>query len=72
MITDTMKIKKWTFRYLVFALFGSFFYDIIWLLMLGTSYSADDDTGVEKSIRKFSVIFSTISFFFRVSIIYIV
>ena len=31
MIADTSNIKKWTFRYLVIAIFASFLYDVIWL-----------------------------------------
>lgn len=68
MILDTDRIKKGTFRSLVIALFASFAYDVLWLLMSASAYSANenDDGGIEKAIRKFSLTMSVISFFFRV------
>ena len=71
MIFDTDRIKKWTFRYLVMALFASFAYDIFWLFMSLSAYRKDDtgaDGGVERSIRSFSLGMSIISALFRVSI----
>jgi hypothetical protein len=71
MILDTDRIKKGTFRGLVIALFASFGYDVFWLLVSSSSYNANDsaDGGVEKSIRKFSLYMSVISFFFRVRLL---
>jgi hypothetical protein len=70
MLADTTKIKKWTFRYLVMALFISFLYDILWLGISASAYSQEDtvaDSGMEKSLRKFSLTVSVISFLFRVT-----
>jgi len=68
MLLDTDRIKKGTFRSLVIALFASFGYDTLWLLMSASTYSATEaaDGGMEKSIRKFSLWMAIISFFFRV------
>lgn len=71
MLADTSKIKKWTFRYLVMALFASFLYDILWLGISAAAYSQEEtvaDSGMEKSLRKFSLTISVVSFFFRVTI----
>ena len=38
MILDTDKIKKGTFKNLVFALFASFLYDVFWLLVVSGAY----------------------------------
>ena len=68
MLSDTHKIKKETFRYLVIALFVSFAYDAFWLLMSASDYSRDQagDGGVERRIRGFSLTMSVINILFRV------
>jgi len=74
MINDTEKIKKGTFRYLVVALFISFAYDVLWLLMSAGSYNVEEtgsDGGLEKSIRKFSLTMSVISVIFRFVVIFV-
>lgn len=69
MLSDTHKIKKETFRYLVIALFVSFAYDAFWLIMSASDYSRDQagDGGVERRIRGFSLTISVINILFRVS-----
>ena len=69
MLLDTDRIKKGTFRSLVVALFVSFAYDLLWLLISTSTYRASEaaDGGVEQSIRKFSLWMVVLSFFFRVS-----
>lgn len=72
MILDTDKIKKTTFRSLVLALFGSFAYDLFWLFFSASAYGSTEtaeDGGIESTVRKFSLVMSVISFFFRVNII---
>ena len=68
-LIDTSKIKKKTFRNLVYALFVSFLYDLFWLMMQASAYSQEEtieDSGMEKSVRKFSLTMSIISCLFRV------
>jgi hypothetical protein len=69
MLLDTDRIKKGTFRSLVIALFLSFGYDVLWLLMSASTYSLKEavDGGVEFSVRKFSLWMAIFSLFFRVN-----
>jgi hypothetical protein len=70
MIVDTDRIRKETFRYLLFALFASFAYDTFWLLLSASAYNKDEtasDGGIERSVRHFSLAMTVLSFFFRVS-----
>lgn len=72
MILDTDRIKKSTFKNLVYLLFASFLYDVFWLMVVSGAYGANDsveDGGIEKSIKKFSLTMSVLSFFFRVSML---
>lgn len=65
MITNTDKIKRWTFRVLVIGIFISLIYDLCWFLLQDQSNDAADG-GVEKAVRSFSLTVSYFSFFFRV------
>ena len=65
MIYNTDRIQKWTFRVLVFGIFLSLIYDIIWFYLQDQS-SDNADGGVERSVRNFSLTVSYFSFFFRV------
>ncbi len=69
MMVDTSQIQRMTFRYFVIALSGTFVYDVFFLIAASAEYSKEDagyDGGVEESIRKFSLVMSYISLFFRV------
>jgi hypothetical protein len=65
MLNNTDKIQKWTFRALVFGIFLSLAYDIVWFYLQDLSNDSSDG-GVEHSIRSFSLSLSYLSFFFRV------
>jgi hypothetical protein len=65
MLNNTDKIQKWTFRALVFGIFLSLAYDIVWFYLQDLSNDSSDG-GVEHSIRSFSLSLSYFSFFFRV------
>lgn len=65
MILNTDKIKRWTFRALVLCILLSLLYDLLWFGLMDMD-SDTADGGVQKGIRRFSVIMSYISFFFRV------
>ena len=67
MLSNTDKIKKWTFRGLVFGIFISLIYDLLWFFFQEQSNDLEDG-GVQKSVRNFSLSISYLSFFFRVSI----
>jgi hypothetical protein len=69
MLSNTDRIKRNTFRYLVLSIVISWIYDLIWLFAMSSDFKADSpyDGGAEKGIRKFTLFFSYISFFFRVS-----
>ena len=67
MLSNTDKIKKWTFRGLVFGIFISLIYDLLWFFFQEQSNDLEDG-GVQKSVRNFSLTISYLSFFFRVSI----
>ena len=67
MLSNTEKIKKWTFRGLVFGIFISLIYDLLWFFFQEQSNDLEDG-GVQKSVRSFSLTVSYLSFFFRVSI----
>jgi hypothetical protein len=69
MLAETDRIKKTTFRNLVFAIVASFVYDLVFLMSASGDYSKDDsgsDGGTEKGVRSFSLKMATLSFFFRV------
>lgn len=55
---------------LVGAVFFSLFYDLFWFGLKTAEYSQDlkSDGGMEKSLRKFSLYSSYVSFFFRLFI----
>jgi len=66
MLENTENLRRSTFRNLVGLIMVSLVYDIFWFNING---NADDgDGGMEASIRKFSLLMSYISFFFRVSL----
>lgn len=68
MLNNTDKIQKWSFRALVFGIFISLAYDLAWFFLQEQS-NDNDDGGVQKAVRNFSLTVSYFSFFFRVSII---
>jgi len=55
MMMNTENVKKWTFRLLVFAIFLSIIYDIIWFMFEDLSSEHTEDGGVERGIRTFSL-----------------
>jgi len=70
MIVDTERIKRETFRYLVYALVFSLLYDFFWFFMLKAEQQKDStkiDGGLEEGIKRFSMAMASISFAFRVS-----
>lgn len=69
MITNTDKIRRWTFRALVLGIFLSLIIDLFWFLVIDVELDQSDG-GLEKGVRGFSLMMSYISFFFRVSISY--
>jgi len=66
MILNTERIKKWTFKILVFGVVISEIYDLIWFLFIQDFNNDSPDGGVEKAVRHFSLTISYLSFFFRV------
>lgn len=66
MLTNTDQIKSLNFKTLVFGIFLSLVYDIVWFFVEDVSNDSNDG-GVQKSVRNFSLYLSYISFFFRVS-----
>ena len=66
MILNTDRIQKWTFRILVFGIFISLIYDLIFFLFIQDFSNDQSDGGVEKNVRSFSLTVSYCSFFFRV------
>jgi hypothetical protein len=67
MMLNTDKIKKWTFRLLVFGIFLSLLYDLFWFMIQDLGSERPEDGGLEKGIRNFSLTMSYLSFFFRVT-----
>ena len=55
------------FRYLVAGTILSFVYDILWLILRFEDLSGDDeeDGGMEANIRKFSLVMTVFSLFFK-------
>ena len=68
MMFNTDKITRTTFRGLVYAIFFSLFYDLIWFMLKHGEYSDDlkSDGGVERRVRNFSLTMSYLSFIVRV------
>ena len=66
MLLNTDRIKKWTFRALVFGIFISLAYDLFWFLFIQDFNADQSDGGVEKAVKGFSLSVSYLSFFFRV------
>jgi hypothetical protein len=62
MIKETTKN---TFRYLVFGLFLSIIYDLIWFAVKLNDATSPDSGGVEKNLRSFSWVMSYFGFFLR-------
>lgn len=65
-------ISKTKFRMLVLGIFLSLIYDIIWFYIKHSEYAGGSDLtksdgNTEVAIRKFSLLVSYTSFFFRVS-----
>lgn len=70
MMFNTERITRNTFRGLVFSIFLSLVYDLIWFWIKHSEYSEDlkHDGGVERKIRNFSLLMSYLSFIVRVSL----
>ena len=66
MLNNTDRIKRWSFRVLVFGIFLSLVYDLLWFYLQEQSNDAADG-GVQHRVRSFSLSISYLSFFFRVS-----
>lgn len=68
MLLNTDKVTHYTFRWLVFGVFVSLFYDLFWFAMKASEYSSDtkSDGGMQKNVRIFSLYMSYISFFLRI------
>lgn len=66
MLNNTDRIKRWSFRVLVFGIFLSLVFDVLWFYLQEQSNDAGDG-GVQHSVRSFSLSISYLSFFFRVS-----
>lgn len=68
MLLNTEKVTHYTFRWLVFGVFFSLFYDLVWFGLKASEYSSDTKTdgGMQKKIRKFSLYMSYVSFFLRI------
>jgi hypothetical protein len=69
MMANVDQVKRYTFRYLVWAILFSWVYDMFWLYIFSSDWKSDlaYDGGAEKGMRKFTLFFSYVSFFFRVS-----
>lgn len=67
MLLNNERITHYTFRMLVFAVFISLIYDLIWFAMKASEYSTEskNDSGMEKNVKRFSLYMSYISFFIR-------
>lgn len=72
MMFNTDRITRTRFRMLVLGIIISIIYDLIWLYMKHSEYSDDgkSDGGMEKNIKKFSLMMSYISLLLRVSHIF--
>jgi len=54
-----------TFRYLVFGLFLSIIYDLIWFAVKLNDATSPDASGVESNLRSFSWLMAYFGFFLR-------
>ena len=64
--------RRSQFRLLVVLIFVSIFQDVFWFALNKDTEDDEDDGGLEKGVKKFSRIFSFISFAWRVSSIVVV
>ena len=58
-------ITKLRFRMLVFGIFLSLLYDLFWFFYSDSYFK--NDGSVESSVRQFSMLMATLTFFFKVS-----
>lgn len=65
MLNNTEKIKRWTFRVLVLGIFLSLLIDVFWF-MFGDNSADEDDGGVEKAVKSFSLSISYFLVFFKI------
>jgi Ca2+/Na+ antiporter len=59
-----------TFRFLVVGIVLSLLFDLFWFSLMSSEYAAEqtNDSGMENTLRKFSLKVSYVSFFFRIVI----
>lgn len=71
MMFHTERITRTRFRMLVLGIFISMVYDLIWFYMKHGEYTDESktDSGMEKNVRKFSLMMSYASFILRVTIL---
>lgn len=75
MMFNTDRITKNKFRMLVFGVFLSIIYDLVWFIVKHQEYAPDvsaageTTSAVEAGVKKFSLMMAYTSFFFRVSTI---
>jgi len=69
MMFNTDKITRGRFRMLVLGILISIIYDIAWFVIKTREYAEDSktDPGMEKHVKKFSLMMSYASFILRVS-----
>ena len=67
-LTNVDRLNPGWFRVLVAGIIVSGAYDILWFLLRSTEVSADDDEdgGIEKSIRRFSLTMAVVSLLLKV------
>jgi hypothetical protein len=70
MMFHTERITKLRFKLLVFAIFITLIYDLIWFILKHTEYSEEPkaDASNEINVRRFSLMMSYASFILRVSV----
>lgn len=73
MMFNTDRITRTRFRMLVVGIFISWIYDLCWFYIKHQEFSDEgkSDAGMEKNVKKFSLMMSYASFILRVNWIFI-
>ncbi len=71
MLNNIALISKGKFKVLVFAVFISLIYDVIWFYIKHAEYADGADGSSEIGIRKFSLLMSYSSFLLRVIVVHL-